>query len=147
VIRVNKINSSGAQVFFGAEAIKDVYNQTLESPALDIVCLSENYAQVVGSFFDREYAPRLFDSQIKTREILPDNEANRADAKKKDGVKNAVRFIKTTGTSESDYMLYGETAVLISYNPESPFAVVITDKDIVANLRSQFEALWGSLGR
>jgi|SRR3989338_705665 len=143
--KVNDQLGAGAQVFFGPAAIKSIYNQTLEAKSLDIVCLSENYAKVIGSFFDQEYAPKLFGSKTKTREILPDNSINRADAVKKDGVKNAVRFIKVATSSESDYMLYNDTVVLISYNPDSPFAVVITDKDIVANLKNQFEVLWKKL--
>lgn len=142
---MNWQNASGAQVFFGSEAIKSIYRQTLTAKKLDIVCLSENYAKVIGSFFDMEYAPKLFKSKIVTREVLPDTKTNREDAKRKDGVKNAVRFLKTDKPSESDYMLYEETAILISYNPESPFAVVISDKDIVFNLKNQFEALWSFL--
>ncbi|OGG03098.1 hypothetical protein A2W14_04480 [Candidatus Gottesmanbacteria bacterium RBG_16_37_8] len=142
---MNNPIASGAQVFFGAEAIKGIYKQTLEAKSLNIVCLSENYAKVIGSFFDKEYGPELFGSKIMTREILPDSQVNRRDAAKKDGVKNAVRFLKVGKPSESDYMLYGETAVLISYNPDSPFAVVVTDKDMVSNLINQFEALWKCL--
>lgn len=142
---MNSSTSTGAQVFFGAEAIKSIYNETLQAKSLDIVCLSENYAQVIGSFFDKEYAPKLFGSKTNTREILPDTAENRTDALSKDGIKNAVRFLRIEAASESDYMLYGNTAVLISYNPDSPFAVVVTDKDIVANLKSQFEALWNKL--
>jgi len=142
---MNNSGSTGAQVFFGAEAIKSIYNETLKTQALDIVCLSENYAKVIGSFFDKEYAPKLFNSKIITREILPDTQVNRSDAAKKDGVKNMIRFLEVTKPSESDYMLFGNTAVLISYNPDSPFAVVVNDRDIVANLKNQFEALWRSL--
>ena len=136
---------TGAQVYFGADAIKSIYNQTLASSSLDIVCLSSNYAKVIGSFFDKEFAPKLFNSKIATREILTDNPENRADSVKKDGKKNQVKFLKTISPSESDYMLYDNTAVFISYNPASPFAVVVTDKDIVANLRNQFEQLWNCL--
>ena len=143
---INQFNSTGAQIFFGAEAIKTVYNQTLNTRALDVVCLSQNYAQIIGSFFDKEYAPKLFSSRIVTREILPDIKENRDYAKNKNQAKNAVRFIRVITPSESDYMLYGDSAALISYNPDSPFAVLITDRDIVANLRNQFEALWRNLG-
>jgi len=135
----------GTQVLFGAEAIKSIYNDSLQAKTLDIVCLSENYAKVIGSFFDKEYAPKLYNSKIVTREILPDNEANRTHAQKKDGTKNAVRYLKINSPSESDYMLSKDIAILISYNPDSPFAVIVTDKDIVSNLKNQFEALWQSL--
>ena len=129
----------------GAEGIKQAYKMTLAAKRLDIVCLSSVYASVVGDYFDRDYSPRLFGSIVKTREILPDTTANRADSAKKDGVKNQVHFIDKLGVSESDYMLFGNTAVLVSYNVKHPFAVVIRNHDIVANLATQFAALWRSL--
>lgn len=126
----------------GAEGIKKAYELTLTAKRLDIVCLSSAYASVVGTYFDRDYSPRLFGSTIKTREILPDTDANRRDAARKDGVKNQIRFIDKLGVSESDYMLFKDTAILVSYAVGNPFAVVIRNRDIVANLASQFEALW-----
>jgi hypothetical protein len=133
------------QVLNGAEGIKTAYEKTLNAHALDIVCLSCTYASVVGDYFDREYAPKLFREKIGTREILPDTAANRADAKKKDGVKNQVRFINKNIPSESDYMLFGDTAIFVSYDLNNPFAILIQNREIVANLKSQFEALWRGL--
>ncbi len=127
----------------GAEGIKQAYEESLTAEKLDIVCLSENYVSVVGDFFDKEYAPKLY-GQVSTREILPDTTGNRSDAGKKDQKMNQVRFIKAH-PSESDYILYDNKAVLISYDRDQPGAVVIEDKDLVSNLKSQFEALWKTL--
>ena len=35
--------------------------------------------------------------------------------------------------------------VLVSYNMRSPYALVIADPDLVANLQNQYEALWERL--
>jgi len=129
----------------GAQGIKAAYELTFRAKHLDVVCLSNAYASVVGDYFDRDYAPRLFGGKIVTREILPDTVANRASANKKDGVKNQVRFIAKNMPSESDYMLSGDTAILVSYQLNNPFVLVIKNREIVANLKSQFDALWQSL--
>ena len=47
--------------------------------------------------------------------------------------------------SHSIVKMAKDKAVLISYNTESPLAVVISDPELVKSLKLQFEALWGSL--
>ncbi len=132
------------QFLFGAEGIKSAYEMTLNAKKLDIVCLANEYANIIGDYFEKRYSPRLFGSKIKTREILPDIQGNHDDAKKKDAQKNQVKFIDNR-PSESDYMLFDDVAILVSYNMKEPYALVIRDTDLVANLQSQFEALWGKL--
>lgn len=129
-------------VLEGAEGIKKAYEMTLKADALDIVCLSGSYAAVVGTYFDRDYAPKLFGGPTKTRELLPDTAGNRSDAKKKDGVKNQVRFMTKHVASESDYMLFEGTAILVSYKLNNAFAIIIRNSEIIANLKSQFDVLW-----
>lgn len=140
------INQNGnAQILFGAGGIKEVYEMSLKANKLDIVCLSSNYASIIGDYFDKQYAPKLFGSKTATREILPDVEGNREDAKKKDGVKNQVKFLQVGKSSESDLLLFDGKAVMVSYNQKSPFALIIEDSDLVANLVNQFENLWKGL--
>lgn len=140
------INQNGnAQVLFGAGGIKEVYETSLKASKLDIVCLSSNYASIIGDYFDKQYAPKLFGSKTIIREILPDVEGNRADAKKKNGVKNQVKFLQVGKASESDLMLFDGKAVMVSYNQKSPFVLIIEDSDLVANLANQFENLWSRL--
>lgn len=137
------MNNSNIRILPGATGIKLAYEESLKAEKLDIVCLSENYVSVIGDYFDKDYAPRLY-GQVRTREILPDTAGNRSDAGKKDRQVNQVRFIKAM-SSESDYLLYDNKAVLISYNRDQPSAYVIEDKEIVANLKIQFTALWNTL--
>ena len=138
-------NYTVIQLLPGVSGIKQAYELSLTSKEVDIVCLSNNYEQVVGDYFTRVYSPKLYGGSIKTREILPDNFENREYAKKKDGIKNQVRFLKVSEPSESDYLIFDNQLVLISYNPDSPFALVINDKNIVGNLKNQFEILWSKL--
>lgn len=139
------MTTGNAQMLFGAEGIKQVYEMSLNSGQVDIVCLSSNYASVIGDYFDKTYGPKLFRSKIKTREILPDSEGNRKDAKEKDQRKNRVKFIKIVKKSESDLMIFSNKAVMVSYNQKTPFALVLEDREMVANLQNQFENLWERL--
>lgn len=127
----------------GSFGIKHAYEESLRAKKLDIVCLANDYMTVIGDYFDKEYAPKLYE-RVATREILPDTAENRQDAKKKDQHRNQVRFLNAD-PSESDYLLYDDKAVLISYDQNQPCAVVIEDQNIAANLRIQFEGLWKSL--
>ena len=136
---------TNVQILWGREGIKKAYEMSLEAKILDIVCLSSDYQKVIGVYFDKDYSPKLFTSITKTREILPDSPDNREDANKKDGRKNQVKFLKLKNKSESDYMLFDDRVVLISYNSQIPFALVVEDKDIATNLKAQFENLWQRL--
>lgn len=134
----------GIQTFLGADGIKTAYEKTLGAKELDIICLAGDYQSVIGNYFE-EYARKLYSSTTKTREILPDNQENRDYAAKKDSKKNQVRFLKVLTPSESDLMLFDNQAVLVSYNKTAPFALVITDENLVASFQNQFGALWGQL--
>jgi len=134
------------QIFFGAEGIKQVYGLSLKAKNIDIVCFSNQYDRIIGDYFDSNYSPKLYgDLRIKTREILPDTKKNRQAAERKDKQKNQVKFIKLPQKSESDYILFNNKAALISYNQKSPFVCLVTDSDLVTNLKVQFENLWKRL--
>jgi len=126
----------------GAEKIKEAYRLSLLAEKIDIVCLTEFYEDTVGSFFDKEYAPKLYDGTRSTREILPDSPDNREYALKKSKM-NQTRFI--SGQAESDVLIFDETVVMISYDPKSPYALVIADENLVKGLKTQFEQLWERL--
>ena len=140
---VSKMKS--IQIFVGAEGIVEAYRRTLQSKAIDAVCLSSNYSAVIGDFYDKEYVAKLRGKGVRTREILPDTAGNREDAKSKDGVKSQVRFVKAGVSSESDLMFYDDKAVMVSYDVKNPWAMEIGDTNMVSNLRNQFEELWGRL--
>lgn len=138
-------NNGNAQVLLGAAGIKEIYTMSLSADKIDIVCFSSAYAGVIGDFFDKTYAPKLLRSKTITREILPDTAENRKDALQKDQKKNQVAFMPIKQKSESDLLIFAKRAAMISYNQKTPFALIIEDADMVANLQNQFDSLWGSL--
>lgn len=138
---MNKASTLPATVLMGAEGIKQAYRLMLSEQKLDIVCLTEQYQAVIGDFFESEFGPHLY-GKIKTRELLPDTAENRHYAKSKDAEINAVRFATLAQASNSDCLISEKRAVLISFDPAQPFALLIDDQQLVSNLRHQFELAW-----
>lgn len=108
-----------------------------------VQCLSKDYETIIGTYFDTDYAPRLFKSNITTREILPDTKENREYREKKDGKKNQVAFLAGV-ESESDFIITDDSIVLISYT-KNPYAVIISDSEIRKTIASQFNRVWESI--
>lgn len=133
------------QMFFGAEEIVEAYERTLAAKATDTVCLSGNYETVIGDYFEKEYTVKLNKQGVRTREILPDTPGNRSYVEGKDKSKRQVKFMKIERASESDYILYDDKVLLVSYDAKLPWAMEVTDENVVRNLRCQFEELWGRL--
>jgi len=137
---MNKLNS--VQILAGASGIKKAYEQSLKTKKLDIICTSENYSQVIDSYFDDEYSPKLLGSTIKTREILPDSPDNRDYTSKKDQNKNQVAFISVVQGIETDLLVVDDFVVQISYNQNQPLAIVISDPELVKSAKLQFNLMW-----
>ena len=137
--------NSTVMLFPGAEGIKSVYERIVNGKKGDFVCLSTGYTQVVGDWYDEDYAPRLFKSQVTTREIVADTADNRAYGAKKDGVKNQTRYL--ADSAESDLVLGDDFAAVVSYNPENPYAIVIEDPAIVKSVKAWFDVMWASAAR
>jgi hypothetical protein len=136
------MNQKQIKILAGVDGIKSAYADILsENNPIDTICLSQAYDQVIGDYFTKDVAPKLYNGVRTTREILPDNSENREYAKGKPVI-NQVRFLEPHRPSETDMILSGEIAILVSFNPENPLAVVITEPELVNGYRNYFEALW-----
>jgi len=137
-------SKNNIQIYLGRDGIISAYEKSLEAKSLDIICLSQNYANVLGDWFDKNYAPRLFESKITTREILSDNVDNRSYASKKNKQKNQVAFLFDDVINETDFIVSDDFVILISFNSTNPFAIVIEDQETVVGMKSKFEIIWNS---
>lgn len=136
--------TTGIQILFGSDGIKQAYHISLTCKTMDVICLTDNYYSIIGEYFDKVYAPALYSTNYRTREILPDTAENRKSAQAKSHG-HEVRFLKNAEKSESDYILSEDKIILISYNTEAPIAIIITDPEMVKSFNNQFEALWKCL--
>lgn len=129
----------------GAQAIQSVYERLLKGQKADFICLSTNYSAVIGEWYDNEFEGKLFGSAIKTREIVADTAGNRSYGQKKDGVKNQARYLSSV--AESDLILGDDFVAIISFDSQSPYALVIEDHVIIDSARVWFDAIWASAAR
>ena len=140
-------------VLLGAEGIKQAYESTLDSKTMDIKCLSTNYADVLGTYFDEDYWPRVLNSNIQTREVILNTESGREYANgltskgavsRTEGVsaKNKVAFVEKQFQSETDMIVLEQAVILISFNTSAPYALIIEDDETVKSMKQQFELLW-----
>jgi hypothetical protein len=137
--------NNAISVMPGAVSIQAVYERLLKGGRADFICLSTGYEAVIGDWYDKTFAPQLFASQVKTREVVAETKENRKYGKAKDGVKNQVRYM--ADSAESDLILGDDFMAIVSFNPEGPYVVVIEDKAIVTSARVWFEAIWASSAR
>jgi len=130
----------------GVGEIKALYESLLNCKSVDFVCLATAYEEILGNWYDQEFAPKLFASNTKTREIIAETAGNRAYGKTKDGVKNSVRFMSYPG-GQADLILSDTFAALVSFSKENPYVVMIEDQELIASFRAQFSLLWDGATR
>lgn len=137
--------NNAISVLPGAVSIQAVYERILKGAKADFICLSTGYEAVIGEWYDKVFEPKLFASQVKTREVVADTASNRAYGAKKDGVKNQARYL--SDSAESDLVIGDDFMAIISFNPSNPYAVVIEDPAIISSAKVWFEAVWASAAR
>ncbi len=133
------------RVLSGKAGILEAYEQVLQAKKIDIVCLSQAYEAILGDYFERVFAPKLY-GKVTTRELLLDTADNRAYAKGKDARINQVRFTSMRATN-TDFMVTESLVVIISFAPESAQAVIIQEPELVSFFGAVFENLYAQAQR
>ncbi len=125
----------------GAEGIKQAYNRTFEAKEMLIQCLSEDYEQVVSEKFMNEYFNRFFkQTNIKSKELL--READDEYIKKYGSEKNLQLKVQVKGKVETDFWIYEDKVVFVSFNKDRPYALSIEDVDIAKAMKNLYELAW-----
>ncbi|WKZ31308.1 MAG: helix-turn-helix domain-containing protein [Candidatus Dojkabacteria bacterium] len=131
----------------GADGIKQAYEMSFEAEKLGeevwIQCLTEDYKGVVdGGFFD-SYFKRFFASKIKSKEILTAGDEEYA---AKWGSEKNLQLLVDVGDrpTETDFMVYGNKVIFVSFNKEAPYALVVEDKEIAYCVKNLYSLAWRS---
>lgn len=124
----------------GAQAVQAIYEQALTSNQVDFICLASNYDAVVGDWFDSVYSPQLYDGRRVTREIVPENENNRKDAKAKPNT-SLVKYLSGVN-SQTDVVVTPDWVALVSFNPVRPKVTVFDDSEVIASFGIMFDLCW-----
>jgi hypothetical protein len=109
----------------GIEAIKQVYERSLEEHKLDFICTSKNYDRVLGGWYEGDYAVKLSKSGAVVREILAGEG------------KHCIE-----SSTEGDVIIANSWVALVSFDPQTPGVCVIEDENLVQGFADRFEALW-----
>lgn len=133
------------QYLDGPEGIKKAYTMTLEADEIDIQCFSDNYMDVVSEEFFSDYFSKFHGSQIKSREILSDSDADKDYAKRRGNKFHKMAHTSNVADSETDFWVYDNTVCFVSFNKKEPYALVIEDEDIATCMKSIFQNAWENL--
>lgn len=126
----------------GADGIKQAYEMTFSAEELWIQCLTEDYKDVVSEKWFDNYFDRFFSSDIRSKEILRETEQESEYMKKYRSNKNLQLRVKTSYLTETDFMLYENTCIFVSFDKENPYALIIEDGQISSCMRNLFELAW-----
>lgn len=131
---------NNVRVLTGSSGIKDGYEEMMILDKLDVVFLSENYADVIGDFFDTVVYPSL--KRKAVREVVPYSSKNKDYQKKMSQENYPIGLLKDYKASESDLLIGEAKACVISFNSASPFALIIEDSELISLLKTLFLAVW-----
>lgn len=132
----------------GTEGIKQAYEKTFEAEEISIQCFTEDYGEVVGEEWFNDYFDRFFSSNIRSRELLKaENEGDGIYMKKYGSSKNLQLRVKNSVPTETDFMVYDNTVIFVSFNKENPYALVVEDIDIASCVQNMFNLAWQEASR
>jgi sugar-specific transcriptional regulator TrmB len=128
----------------GSEGIEQAYNMTLElneGEEIWIQCLTDNYRDIVSDQFFDTYFKKFFSGNFKSKEILTTGDQSFID---KYGSDKNLQLMIDVGEkpTQTDFMVYGDTVIFVSFNQESPYALIIEDKEIAFCVKNMFSLAW-----
>jgi len=135
------------QYLDGPEGIKKAYSMTLSANEIDIQCFSDNYMNIVSEEFFNNYFDEFHSSQIKSREILSNSDADKEYAKRRGNKFHRMAHTDNVADSETDFWVYNHTVCFVSFNEKEPYALLIEDEDIAKCMKSIFQNAWENLQR
>lgn len=143
---MQKVEKNKPEIHYleGADGIKQAYEMSLQAKTEVLVqCYTADYADVVSAEFFSNYFATLFGSNIKTRELLTLNDESYA-AKwgSEKNLQLLVDFKKISNSIETDFFIFDEKVVFVSFNKENPYALVISDLNIFNAVKSLYELAW-----
>lgn len=125
----------------GIDEVKTIYEETLQQDKLFVQCMSQQASKVMGDYLEKYFA-RVLRRMIHTKEIVSDSTSDRAYQKNYSTERNEIICIPSRYSSETDYVIYGDSVALITYKDATPVGVVITDKEIASFERTRFLLIW-----
>jgi sugar-specific transcriptional regulator TrmB len=125
----------------GAEGIMQAYEMSLNTKEIFVQCLADNYGDVPATFFD-DYFERFFSkSTLRSKEILAESEED-SYIKKYRSTKNLQLRVPVTGELSTDFMVFDNTVIYVSFDKTNSYALVIEDEKVANSMKVQFNLAW-----
>lgn len=124
----------------GAEGIMQAYEMTFEAKEVLVQCLTDDYGDVSDEFF-KDYFDRFFkQSDVKSKEILGDYEDD--DYLRYSSKKNLQLRVKVEDERATDFIVFDDKVVFVSFEKGASYALVVEDAKIVSAMRTLFNLAW-----
>ncbi len=143
LIAIQNTRKSGPKLQYleGVEGIKTAYEMTFNAKEIDIQCLAYDYDILGDGWFDK-YFERFFSTNIKSRELL--NEGDEEYMKKYGSDIHMQKRISSSAETNTDFMVWDNTVVFVSFEKENPYALIVEDSQIAIAMKTMFDLAWKS---
>jgi sugar-specific transcriptional regulator TrmB len=145
-------NSNKPKVHFleGAEGIMQAYEMTFSAKEVLVQCLTtDDYGDVSEEFFNNYFEKFFLHTNIKSKEILAEyeDENDGAYIKKYGSGKNLQLRVPVTGDLTTDFMVFDNTVIFVSFDKSNSYALVVEDPKVANCMRNLFNLAWESASR
>ncbi len=143
----NKSDKKPRVTFYeGFNGVEDVYKDMLREKKEivayeDLESLKNEIPRRMFEWFPKERAKK----DVLIKAISRDTEFAREFSKGNRGLLRETKFISTPAL-KTDINVYGDKVALIDLQSDSPFGVVIENKNIAETMRAVWNELWNKLG-
>lgn len=126
----------------GPEGVRRIYDEIFEAREMrfwgSIKSLEKEFADVLDWFIKKikQEKPKVFD-------LLVDDEAGRAYAKKAAGPNYEIRFVSRETKINIDSVIFADKLAFMAFAPQ-PHGLIIESEDIVNSFRALWQMAWNS---
>lgn len=143
----NKAIKGKPKIMFleGTEGIQQAYEMTFGAKdEVCIQCLTQTYGGVSEKWFYNYFDRFFLESDIPSREILAPSEdewyTEKYSSKKNKQVRANIDYETNT-----DFMVFDNTVIFVSFDEKNPYALVIEDREITKAMKNLFNQAWKNL--
>ncbi|PIZ65981.1 hypothetical protein CO051_06550 [Candidatus Roizmanbacteria bacterium CG_4_9_14_0_2_um_filter_39_13] len=125
----------------GIEEVKKIYEDSLSAEKIYFQHMSEKGKELMGEYGETYWA-LLMQKMIHTKQIIAENDKNRAYIQNESTQRNQMICIPEKYSTNIDYIIYGDNVAFITYKDRVPVGVVISDPEIVHFEKIRFMMVW-----
>jgi len=129
------------QHYQGIDEVKKIYEKTLTAEKMYVHCMSQKAMEIMGPYL-KKYFIRVVQRMIHTKEIVSDNSSDKLYQQEHATSRNQIICIPSKFATNTDYIIYGDNVVFITYREGQPVGVVIHDKEIAHFEKIRFGIVW-----